>query len=179
MINATARIRPRKPAFRCDVNSVLGKQAGPPDSRPIGCRLPSSRTVGGRRRRNVLYHFERVQREDPRPAKQLMDARLGLGEVRLRDAHKDAFASNSAAWKVSSEARFAAVAAGRPSRSCMWALVSSVRRPTRSGHRVGQRRASATTPPPVRSVPGNATILVLVLVDQRQRNEICWDIFAC
>jgi hypothetical protein len=134
---------------------------------------------------HVLHHFERVQPEDHRPRRAIEGTHAWVrGEVRMRDAHKAAFASNAAARNVSGAARFAALAAGQA------VAVAHV-----AAHELGAAayaiRAAGEAAP--ESERGDAAgeecrwqreqlpdaIRDLVLDDQRQRNDICWGVFVC
>jgi len=134
---------------------------------------------------HVLHHFERVRPDDHRPRQALDVAHAWVrGEVRMRDAHKAAFVSNAAAREVSGAARFAALAAGQA------VAVAHV-----AAHELGAaayaiRAAGEAAPESERDEAARQecrwqreqlpdAIRDLVLDDQRQRNDICWGVFAC
>jgi hypothetical protein len=134
---------------------------------------------------HVLHHFERVRPDDHRPRQAIDGTHAWVrGEVRMRDAHKAAFVSNAAAREVSGAAKFAALAAGQA------VAVAHV-----AAHELGAaayaiRAAAEVAPEGERDNAARQECLWqreqlpeairdLVLDDQRQRNDICWGVFAC
>jgi hypothetical protein len=134
---------------------------------------------------HVLHHFEQVRPDDHRPRRAIEDTHAWVrGEVRMSDARKAAFASNAAAREVSGAAKFAALAAGQA------AAVAHV-----AAHELGAaayaiRAARESAPESERGEAARQeccwqreqlpdAIRDLVIEDQRQRNDICWGVFAC
>ena len=120
---------------------------------------------------HVLHYFDQVRPEDSRPREAIDAARAWVrGETRMSDARKAAFASNAAAREVSGAAKFAALSAGQAG------AVAHV-----AAHDLGAAAYAAAAlgecrwqreqlPSPIRD---------LVIDDQRQRNNLCWGVFAC
>jgi hypothetical protein len=133
---------------------------------------------------HVLHYFEQVRPDDDRPRRALEIAHAWVrGEVRMRDAHNAAFASNAAAREVSGAARLAALAAGQA------VAVAHV-----AAHELGAaayaiRAAREAMPESERDDAAREecrwqreqlpdAIRDLVLDDQRRRNDICWGAFG-
>jgi hypothetical protein len=134
---------------------------------------------------HVLHDFDEVRPEDSRPREAIDAARAWVrGEMRMSDARKAAFASNAAAREVSGAAKFAALSAGQASAVAhvaaheLGAAAYAIRAACAAAHEkeadavaVGECRwQREQLPSPIRD---------LVIDDQRQRNNLCWGVFAC
>lgn len=134
---------------------------------------------------HVLYLFEAVRPEDPRPRQAIAQARAWVrGEVTMSQARAAAVDANAAARDLSGAARHAAHAAGQA------AAVAHV-----AAHELGAaayaiKAARAAAPPGEGESAGRRecqwqrgklpeAIRELVLDDQRLRNQICWSVFDC
>ena len=134
---------------------------------------------------HVLYLFESVQPEDPRPRQAIASARLWVrGEVKTMQARAAGGHAMGAARDLRGAARHAAYAAGQA------AAVGHV-----AAHELGAaayaiRAARAAAAEDEREAAGRLEcqwqraqlpheIRKLVLDDQRLRNELCWFAFDC
>jgi len=132
---------------------------------------------------HVLELFERVRPDNRAPREAIgLDRAWIRGEVRMGDARNAAFAANAAARGLPDPARFAALAAGQA------AAVPHV-----AAHDLGAAaygiKAVMAAAPPVDAESARLRerdwqrqqlledILELVIDDQRQRNDICWNVF--
>jgi len=134
---------------------------------------------------HVLYLFESVQPEDPRPRQAIEYARAWVrGEVKMMQARAAGGHAMGAARDLRGAARYAAYAAGQAG------VVAHV-----AAHELGAaayaiKAARAAAP----EAEGEAAsrlecqwqrdllpeaIHKLVLDDQRMRNNICWSVFDC
>ena len=132
---------------------------------------------------HVLEHFERVRPDAPAPREAIGLVRAWIrGEVRTGDARRGSFAANAAGRGLPDPARFAALAAGQAAavphvaahdlgaaaygiKAAMAAAVPDEAESARLGELEWQR---GQLPEEVRE---------LVIDDQRQRNDICWNVF--
>jgi len=132
---------------------------------------------------HVLEHFERVRPDAPAPREAIRAGRAWVrGEVRMSDARNAAFAANAAAGGLPAPARFAALAAGQA------AAVPHV-----AAHDLGAA-AYAIKAAMAAALPDDAEsarlrerdwqrdqlpedVRQLVIDDQRQRDDICWNVF--
>jgi hypothetical protein len=134
---------------------------------------------------HVLHMFEQVRPDDDRPRRAIELARTwARGEVSWWDARTAGGHANAAARDLKGGARHAAYAAGQA------AGVGHV-----AAHELGAaayaiRAAQAAAPPNQRVEAGRLEcqwqraqlprpIRVLVLDDERLRNELCWFVFDC
>ena len=134
---------------------------------------------------HVLFHFEAVRPQDPRPRQAIEQARAWVrGEIRMSQSRAAAGAANSAARDLIGAARHAAYAAGQA------AAVAHV-----AAHELGAaayaiKAARAAAPKGEGESAGRhecrwqrkqlpERIRELVLDDQRLRNGICWSVFDC
>ena len=134
---------------------------------------------------HVLYLFESVQPEDPRPRQAIASARLWVrGEVKTMQARAAGGHAMGAARDPRGAARYAAYAAGQAG------VVAHV-----AAHELGAaayaiKAARAAAPKAEGEAAGRRecqwqrhllpeTIRELVLDDQRMRNDICWSVFDC
>jgi len=103
--------------------------------------------------------------------------------MRISDARKAAFASNAAGREVSGAAKSAALSAGQASAVAHVAAhdLGAAAYAIRAARAAAQEEADAAAigecrwqreqlPSPIRD---------LVIDDQRQRNNLCWGVFAC
>jgi hypothetical protein len=134
---------------------------------------------------HVLHYFDQVRPEDSRPREVIDAARAWVrGEMRMSDARKAAFASNAAAREVSGAAKFAALAAGQAGAVAhvaahdLGAAPYAIRAARTTAH---EEEADAAAVAECRwqreQLP--SAIRDPVTDDQRQRNNICWGVFAC
>ena len=132
---------------------------------------------------HVLEHFERVRPDARAPRAAIGAGRAWVrGEVRMSDARNAAFAANAAARGLPDPARFAALAAGQA------AAVPHV-----AAHDLGAA-AYAIKAAMAAALPDDAEsarlrerdwqrdqlpedVRQLVIDDQRQRDDICWNVF--
>ena len=132
---------------------------------------------------HVLEHFERVRPDAPGPREAIGAGRAWVrGEVRMSDARNAAFAANAAARGLPDPARFAALAAGQA------AAVPHV-----AAHDLGAA-AYAIKAAMAAALPDDAEsarlrerdwqrdqlpedVRQLVIDDQRQRDDVCWNVF--
>jgi hypothetical protein len=133
---------------------------------------------------HVLHYFEQVRPDDGRPRRAIEAARAWVrGEVKMSDARKAAFTSNAAAREVSGAAKLAALSAGQAAAVPHVAAhelgaAAYAIRATRSAHEnEGDQAALRECYWQRRQLPD--AIRDLVVDDQRQRNDICWNVFAC
>jgi len=134
---------------------------------------------------HVLHYFEQERPGDKRPQSAIDFARSwARGEVNWTQARMSAFDANAAARELSGPAREAAHAAGQAG------AVGHV-----AAHELGAaayaiRAVRAATPKDKRDEAGllecqwqreqlPEKIRVLVLDDERLRNELCWFVFDC
>ena len=134
---------------------------------------------------HVLHHFERLRPDDHRPRQAIEGTHAWVrGEVRMGEARKAAFASNAAARTVGGAAKLAALAGGQA------AAVPRVAAHDLGAAAYAIRAVGEAAPKSERDVAAREecrwqrellpdTIRDLVLDDQRQRNDICWGVFAC
>ena len=134
---------------------------------------------------HVLHHFERVRPDDHRPRQAIEGTHAWVrGEVRMSEARKAAFASNAAARTVGGAAKLAALAGGQA------AAVPHVAAHDLGAAAYAIRAVGEAAPKSERDVAAREecrwqrellpdAIRDLVLDDQRQRNDICWGVFAC
>lgn len=131
---------------------------------------------------HVLEHFERVRPDDSRPHEAIGLGRAWIrGEVRMGDARRGSFAANAAGRGLPDPARYAALAAGQA------AAVPHVAAHDLGAAAYGIKAAMAALPDEAesarlgelewqrRQIPDE--VRELVIDDQRQRNEICWNVF--
>lgn len=134
---------------------------------------------------HVLHHFDQVRPEDSRPREAIDVARAWVdGQMRMSEARKAAFASNAAARQVSGAAKFAALAAGQAAAVAhvaahdLGAAAYAIKAARAAAH---EKQAAAAAVAECRwqreQLP--SAIRDLVIDDQRQRNNICWGVFAC
>ena len=134
---------------------------------------------------HVLHHFERARPDDHRPGQAIDGTHAWVrGEARMRDARKAAFASNAAARAVGGAAKLAALAAGQAAAvphlaahelgAAAYAIRAAGEAAPESEHDEAARQECRWR----RELLPDA-IRDLVLDDQRQRNDICWGVFAC
>jgi hypothetical protein len=132
---------------------------------------------------HVLVLFERVRPDDPAPREAIGAGHAWIrGEVGMSDARNAAFAANAAARGSPDPARFAALAAGQA------AAVPHV-----AAHDLGAA-AYAIKAVMAAALPDDAEsvrlrerdwqrdqlpqdVRQLVIDDQRQRDDICWNVF--
>lgn len=134
---------------------------------------------------HVLPHVEAVRPDDARPREAIEHARAWVrGEVAMMQARAAGGHAMGAARELRGAARHAAYAAGQA------ACVAHV-----AAHEIGAaayaiKAARAAAPPGVSEAAGRAEcrwqrdrltepIRVLVLDDQRLRNDLCWSVFDC
>jgi thymidine phosphorylase len=134
---------------------------------------------------HVLYLFESVQPEDPRPREAIEHARAWVrGEVKMMQARAAGGHAMGAARDLRGAARHAAYAAGQAG------VVAHV-----AAHELGAaayaiKAARAAAPEGKSDAAGRLecrwqrdqlpdAIRELVLDDQRLRNDICWSVFDC
>jgi hypothetical protein len=134
---------------------------------------------------HVLERFEAVRPEDPRPREAIEHARAWVrGEVRMMQARAAGGRAMAAARDLRGAARHAAYAAGQA------AVVAHV-----AAHELGAaayaiKAARAAAPEGEGEAAGRRecrwqrdqlpeAIRLLVLDDQRLRNDICWSVFDC
>jgi hypothetical protein len=138
---------------------------------------------------HVLYLFEAVQPEDPRPRQAIEQARAwARGEITMTQARTAAGHANGAARHLTGAGRHAAYAAAQA------AAVAHV-----AAHELGaaayaikavRAAAPAAAPGDEGERAGRCecqwqrdhlpeSIRELVLDDQRLRNDICWSVFGC
>src|SRR5712671_419957 len=134
---------------------------------------------------HVLYLFESVQPEDPRPRQAIEYARAWVrGEVKMMQARAAGGHAMGAARDVRGAARYAAYAAGQAG------VVAHV-----AAHELGAaayaiKAARAVAPEGETESAGRlecrwqrdqlpSQIRELVLDDQRRRNDKCWFVFDC
>jgi hypothetical protein len=133
----------------------------------------------------VAHHFDQVRPEDSRPREAIDVARAWVdGQMRMSEARKAAFASNAAARQVSGAAKFAALAAGQATAVAhvaahdLGAAAYAIKAARAAAH---EKQAAAAAVAECRwqreQLP--SAIRNLVIDDQRQRNNICWGVFAC
>jgi hypothetical protein len=134
---------------------------------------------------HVVHHFDQVRPEDSRPREAIDVARAWVdGQMRMSEARKAAFASNAAARQVSGAAKFAALAAGQATAVAhvaahdLGAAAYAIKAARAAAH---EKQAAAAAVAECRwqreQLP--SAIRDLVIDDQRQRNNICWGVFAC
>ena len=133
---------------------------------------------------HVLHYFDQVRPEDSRPREAIDAARAWVrGEMRMSDARKAAFASNAAAREVSGAARFAAFAGGQAAAVAhvaahdLGAAAYAIRAARAAAHEEADAAGLAECRWQREQLP--SSIRDLVIDDQRQRNDICWGVFAC
>jgi len=132
---------------------------------------------------HVLPLFENAQTNDLRPREAIDIGRAWIkGAVRMRDAHKAAFASNAAARGLPDPAKFAALSAGQAVAVAHVAAhglgaaayaIRAARAAVPAEEAEGVRRRERNWQR--EQLPG--VIRELVLDDQRRRNGICWNVF--
>jgi hypothetical protein len=134
---------------------------------------------------HVVHHFDQIRPEDSRPREAIDLARAWVdGQMRMSEARKAAFASNAAARQVSGAAKFAALAAGQATAVAhvaahdLGAAAYAIKAARAAAH---EKQAAAAAVAECRwqreQLP--SAIRDLVIDDQRQRNNICWGVFAC
>jgi immunity protein 5 of polymorphic toxin system len=133
---------------------------------------------------HVLPLFDAVRPGDDRPRRGIEAARAWVrGELRMMEARGAAFPANAAAREVTGAARFAALSAGQAS------AVAHV-----AEHDLGAAayalRAVASAAPAAGSLDAlrherdwqiaqlPEGVRVLVLEDQRRRDDLCWHVFS-
>jgi immunity protein 5 of polymorphic toxin system len=133
---------------------------------------------------HVLPLFDAVRPGDDRPRRGIEAARAWVrGELRMMEARGAAFPANAAAREVTGAARFAALSAGQAS------AVAHV-----AEHDLGAAayalRAVASAAPAAGSLDALRQerdwqiaqlpegVRVLVLEDQRRRDDLCWHVFT-
>ena len=133
---------------------------------------------------HVLHYFDQVRPQDSRPREAIDAARAWVrGEMRMSDARKAAFASNAAARAVSGAARFAALAGGQAAAVAhvaahdLGAAAYAIRAASAAAHEEAVAAGVAECRWQREQLP--SAIRDLVIDDQRQRNNICWGVFAC
>ncbi len=134
---------------------------------------------------HVLHYFEEVRPNDDRPRRAIELTHAWVnGEIKMKQAHMAAFASNAAAREVSGAAKEAALSAGQA------VAVAHV-----AAHELG---AAAYAIKAVMAASSEdekdlvrcqecqwqrdrlpEKIRELVIDDQRLRNDICWFVFDC
>ncbi|HEX6326409.1 MAG TPA: hypothetical protein VFZ72_07545 [Jiangellaceae bacterium] len=133
---------------------------------------------------HVLHLFEQHQPGDSRPRDAIHLARAWIrGEARMSEARRAAFAANAAARGLADPAKFAALAAGQAAAVAhvaahdlgaaayaIRAIQASVPADQAQGARRRERDWQRAQIP--------AEVRELVLDDQGQRNDICWNVFA-
>jgi hypothetical protein len=102
----------------------------------------------------------------------------------MGEARKAAFASNAAAREVSGAAKFAALAAGQAAAVAHVAAhdlgaAAYAIRAAREAAPEGERDEAARRECCWQREQLPEAVRDLVIDDQRQRNEICWGVFAC
>ncbi len=134
---------------------------------------------------HVLYLFEMVRPDDPRPRESIEHARAWVrGEVTMMEARAAGGHAMGAAQDLKGPARHAAYAAGQAG------AVAHV-----AAHELGAaayaiKAVRAAAPAVDRELAGQRecrwqrehlpeAIRELVLDDQELRNEICWSVFGC
>lgn len=132
---------------------------------------------------HVLHLFEEIQPGDSRPRDAIALGRAWIrGEVRMTDAHNEAFRANAAGRGLADPARFAALAAGQA------VAVAHV-----AAHDLGAAayaiRAAGASVPAAEAAQARAkerewqrkhipaAVRDLVLDDQERRSAICWHVF--
>jgi hypothetical protein len=133
---------------------------------------------------HVLHYFDQVRPEDSRPREAIDAARAWVrGEMRMSDARKAAFASNAAAREVSGAAKFAALSAGQAGAVAHVAAhdLGAAAYAIRAARAAAQEEADAAAIGECRwqREQLRSPIRDLVIDDQRQRNNLCWGVFAC
>lgn len=132
---------------------------------------------------HVLDYYEKECPEDKRPRRAMeMALAWARGEIELNEAKKAAFHSNAAASKLVGAARFAAYSAGQAAvvghvaahelGAAAYAIkaVMAASQETETGEN-GRKEGKWQQ----EQLPGE--IKELVLDDQRNRNDICWNVF--
>jgi hypothetical protein len=133
---------------------------------------------------HVLHLFEQDQPGDGRPRDAINIGRAWIrGEARMSEARRAAFAANAAARGLADPAKFAALAAGQAAAVAhvaahdlgaaayaIRAIQACVPADQAEGARHRERDWQRAQIP--------AEVRELVLDDQGQRNDICWNVFA-
>jgi len=134
---------------------------------------------------HVLPLFESAKPSDPRPRRAVEQARAWVrGEITMTQARTAAGNANAAARDLSGAARWAAYSAGQAAVVAHVAAhelgaaayaIKAVRSaaPDGEGERAGRQECRWQR----ERLPEE--IRVLVLDDQRLRNDICWSVFDC
>lgn len=132
---------------------------------------------------HVLHLFEQHQPGDTRPREAIDVGRAWIrGEVRMGEAHQAAFVANAAAREQPDPAKFAALSAGQA------VAVAHVAAHDLGAAAYAIRAAGASVPPA--DAPGARTserewqraqlpaaVREMVLEDQQNRSDICWNAF--
>ncbi len=133
---------------------------------------------------HVLHYFEEMRPNDDRPRKAIELTHAWVnGEIKMKQAHMTAFASNAAAKEVSGSAKLAALSAGQA------VAVAHV-----AAHELGAaayaiRAVMEASPEDKKEMFRQQEcqwqrerlperIRELVIDDQRLRNDICWFVFS-
>ncbi len=132
---------------------------------------------------HVLRLFEDECPRDDRPGKAIESARSwARGRIKLEEAKKSAFRSNAAAGKLRGAARFAAYAAGQAAvvghvaAHELGAAAYAIKAVMAAGEekeRIGNARKECRWQ--IAQLPDE--IKALVLDDESNRNDICWNVF--
>jgi hypothetical protein len=132
---------------------------------------------------HVLPFFEEMQPDDDRPRRAIELARAWTrGEIKMKQAHKAAFAANAAARKVTGAAKLAALSAGQAVAVAHVAAhelgaAAYAIRAAREAAQDGQAEEAGRLECAWQREQLPDEIRDLVLDDQRLRNEICWFVF--